>query len=666
MIERWIARVWRENGDDAAARRSLAESLYASPLALVIGGIIALAIGLLIVARTGDPVILRITVAQGLAAVIRFGCAFAADHVTDRPEASRRRAWVMGFEAASWGHGLLIGALASATILRSNDASLHMLAATLAATYGAAAAGRNAGRVQVAIGQSLLMVLPPAVALLVHGGLPYQLLGAVMILMLVGMAEISFKTHQIVADALRGKQEKSQLAMKYERLARFDSLTGVENRMAMQMRLRDLFEKNRRTHNAVAILWMDLDRFKEINDSLGHMVGDHLLCVVAEKLAEALDGRGHVARFGGDEFILICPGADRAAAQAIAADVVDYFRHSFDIAGHSLAVTASIGIAVAPQDGRDVDELMQHADMALYQAKGTGRNRAVSFTWSMKERFNRLHEIETGLRRAIADRELSLHFQPVFNLASGQVVGCEALLRWMHPTLGSVPPQEFIPIAENIGIIAEISDWVLGEACAAATDWPGDLRVAVNISPQLLRSAELPQMVVSHLMRAGLPARRLELEVTENVFLDDQAHTSAMLLELRKIGLRLTLDDFGTGYSSLSYLSAYAFDTIKVDQSFMHNVRRSPESQAVVRAIAFLAAELGMDTVAEGIETDEQQDYASAAGFTDAQGFLLCQPQARPAIAALLAGGIDIGTMRARRARRRAGAGPAAPVAARG
>lgn len=648
-----MARFSRDVGPDADARRSLAESLYASPLALIIGGIVALAIGLLIVWRTGDPLILRITIAQAVAATLRYGCAFASDHVPDRPGPAsylaRRRAWVMGFEIASWGHGLLIGALATATILRSDDATLHMLAATLAATYGAAIAGRNAGRVRIAIGQSILMVLPPAIALWVHGGLPYQLLGGTMVLMLAGITEISVKTHRIVAEALRGKQEKSQLAIKYERLARFDSLTGVENRMAMQMRLREIFEKNRRTHDAVAILWMDLDRFKEINDSLGHMVGDHLLCLVAEKLAEALDGRGHVARFGGDEFILICPGADRNAAQGIAADVVDYFRHSIEITGHTLSVTASIGIAVAPQDGRDVDELMQHADMALYQAKGAGRNRAVSFTWSMKERFNRLHEIETGLRNAIADRELSLHFQPVFNLASGQVVGCEALLRWAHPTLGFIPPQEFIPIAEKIGVIAEISDWVLGEACAAATDWPGDLRVAVNISPQLLHSIDLPQMIVSHLMRSGLSARRLELEVTENIFLDDQPHTSAMLLELRKIGLRLTLDDFGTGYSSLSYLSAYAFDTIKVDQSFMHNVRKSPESQAVVRAVAFLAAELGMDTVAEGIESEDQQAYARDAGFTDAQGFLLCQPQTRDVIADLLAAGIDIDTMRARR-----------------
>ncbi|MDX3911459.1 MAG: EAL domain-containing protein [Sphingobium sp.] len=429
------------------------------------------------------------------------------------------------------------------------------------------------------------------------------------------------------------------------------TLTGVENRMAMQLRLREIFEKNQRANDAVAVLWMDLDRFKEINDSIGHMIGDQLLCVVAETLSEALDRRGYVSRFGGDEFILVCPGANRAGAQAIAADVLGYFRQNFEIAGHTLSVTASLGIAIAPQDGRDADELLQHADMALYQAKGNGRNRAVSFTWSMKERFNRLHDIETGIRTALRDREMSLHFQPIFDLASGKVASCEALLRWTHPLLGSIAPRELIPIAENIGLINEISEWVLAEACAAAAEWPEDVRLSVNISPAVFQSADLPRIVISHLMATGLPARRLELEVTESVLLVDEPRTNAMLLDLRKIGLRLALDDFGTGYSSLSYLSAFAFDTIKVDESFMRIVNTSPETQAVIRAIIFLAAELGMDTVAEGIESDGQLSYASDTGFNYAQGFLLCPPVPRAEITRMLSESFDIGTQRSLRSR---------------
>jgi predicted signal transduction protein with EAL and GGDEF domain len=315
-----------------------------------------------------------------------------------------------------------------------------------------------------------------------------------------------------------------------------------------------------------------------------------------------------------------------------------------------LSVTASLGIAVAPQDGRDVDELMQHADMALYQAKGNGRNRAISFTWSMKERFTRVHDLETGLRRAIPNGELSLHFQPMFDLKSGRLVACEALLRWAHPVLGSIPPKEFIPVAENTAMIAEISEWVLAEACAAAADWPEHVRVSVNMSPLMFQSADLPRIVVSHLMATGLPARRLELEVTESVFLIDQPRTSAMLQDLRKIGLRLALDDFGTGYSSLSYLSTYAFDAIKVDENFMRNVKASSETRAVISAIIFLAAELGIDTVAEGIESEDQLAYTKATGFNYAQGFLLCQPLPRAEMARMLARNFDIDTQRGLRA----------------
>ncbi|MES1983822.1 MAG: EAL domain-containing protein [Pseudomonadota bacterium] len=647
--KQWSIQARRDAGVDAHAQQLLAESLYASPLALIIGCAIAPGIGIIVALKLQDRIILALTIGLAIAGLARLACAWIADRITVERGFGSRRAWAIGFEAASWIHGGLLGGMSCLALLRSTDPVVHMLVATLAASYGAAISGRNAGRVRVALGQSSLMILPTAAGLWLQGDFIYRILAVMMVLMLVGIAEISVKTHRIVIDALQGEREKSQLAVKYERLARFDSLTGVENRMAMQIRLREIFDKNRRTNDAVAILWLDLDRFKEINDSLGHMIGDHLLCAVVEKLAEALDGRGHVARFGGDEFILICPNVNRAEAQAIAADVIDYFRHSFEIAGHTLAITASLGIAVAPQDGRDVDELMQHADMALYQAKGTGRNRAVSFTWSMKERFNRLHDMETGLRRTIPDNQLSLHFQPMFDLRSGKLVGCEALVRWSHPVLGSIAPTEFIPVAENIGIITEISDWVLAEACSAASEWPEHIRLAVNMSPALFQAADLPRMVIGHLMASGLSAKRLELEVTESVFLDDQPRTSAMLLELRKIGLRLALDDFGTGYSSLSYLSAYAFDTIKVDQSFMHNVQNSPENQAVVRAIAFLAAELGMDTVAEGIESEDQETYAREAGFTYAQGFLLCQPKTRAEIKRLLANDIVIDTQRALR-----------------
>jgi diguanylate cyclase (GGDEF)-like protein len=460
-----------------------------------------------------------------------------------------------------------------------------------------------------------------------------------MVMMVLGLAEISSTIHRIVVQALVGRRDKSLLAEKFERLARFDSLTGLENRMAMQMRLRDIFEANEKRNDAVTILWMDVDRFKEINDSLGHMVGDQLLRSVAERLDEVVQGRGRIARFGGDEFVIICPDMDRVNAAALAQEIIGYFAHGFDLGDNHLQVTASIGYAVAPQDGRDMDELMQHADLALYEAKREGRNRAASFNWSLKERFNRLHEIETGLRRALDGGELKLLFQPIVDLESGRIDACEALLRWDHPVLGAIPPSEFIPVAEGMGMIEAMTRWVLQEACAAAAAWPGEVRIAINISPASLKSTELPADVIAALLAAGLPARRLELEVTESIFLDDSGQTNAVLRELQRIGLRLALDDFGTGYSSLSYLRSYRFDTLKIDQSFMAGVSANVEDRAIVRAIGNLARDLAMDTVAEGIETRDQLVHAREAGFTNVQGYLFSRPVPRERIEEMLLAG---------------------------
>jgi len=439
-------------------------------------------------------------------------------------------------------------------------------------------------------------------------------------------ATVRAGTHARALDALASQRDKIVMAGKFERIARYDSLTGVENRIAMQARLRSLFETNLQARDAVALLWIDLDRFKEINDSLGHLIGDKLLCQVSEKLCEALDGRGHVARFGGDEFVLICPDADRERAVAIAEDVLAQFRHCFEIETHELNVTTSIGIAIGPQDGRDAEELMRNADIALYEAKREGRDRATLFTWSMKERHNRVRDIEAGLRQAIERNEFSLVFQPIFDLETGAIITCEALLRWNSPTLGTVPPAEFIPIAEKADLIEPITLWVLAGACAEAAHWPDDVRVSVNISAASLRSSDLAREIISILLANNLPARRVELEVTESVFLEDNAHTHQMLRELQLIGLQLVLDDFGTGYSSLSYIRSYRFDILKIDQSFMAGISDSPQDQAIIRAVSGMAEALRMNTVAEGIETEEQLRHARAAQFQRGQGFLLCPP----------------------------------------
>ncbi|KAA9015838.1 putative bifunctional diguanylate cyclase/phosphodiesterase [Sphingobium limneticum] len=635
-----------DTGQDADVRRSLVESLYASPRSLTIGAVTGVAVGI-VISTLSDPGPIQLVVAVlCLVATLRVISAIFFHRQLVRGTAVASRSWELAYELGAWGYAGLLGLMGFVTLLGSPNPVTHMLSVSMATGYAGGISGRNAGRVQIAIGQVCLTLLPTATGLWLEGSTGYRVLSVAMVMMVLGLAEISSTVHRIVVQALVGKREKSLLAEKFERLARFDSLTGLENRMAMQMRLREIFDTNQKRNDAVTILWMDIDRFKEINDSLGHMVGDQLLRGVAERLNDVVQGRGRIARFGGDEFVIICPDMDRVTAAALAQEIIGYFAHGFDLSDNHLQVTASIGYAVAPQDGRDMDELMQHADLALYEAKREGRNRAASFNWSLKERFNRIHEIETGLRRALDGGELKLLYQPIVDLESGHIDACEALLRWDHPVLGPIPPSEFIPISESMGMIEAMTGWVLREACNTAVAWPGDVRIAINISPASLKCAELPGNVIAALLESGLPARRLELEVTESIFLDNSGQTNSILRELQRIGLRLALDDFGTGYSALSYLRSYRFDTLKIDQSFMAGVSANAEDRAIVRAIGNLARDLNMDTVAEGIETPDQLIHAREAGFTNVQGYLFSRPVPRERIAELIAAGPLAGSER--------------------
>ena len=636
----------QEAGHDADVRRSLVESLYASPRSLTIGAVTGVAVGIVISTLSAPGPIQLVVAVLCLVATLRVISAVFFHRQLVRGTAVASRSWELAYELGAWGYAGLLGLMSFVTLLGSPNTVPHMLSVSMATGYAGGISGRNAGRVQIAIGQVCLTLLPTATGLWMEGSTGYRVLSVAMVMMVLGLAEISSTIHRIVVQALVGKREQSLLAEKFERLARFDSLTGLENRMAMQMRLREIFDANQKRNDAVTILWMDIDRFKEINDSLGHMVGDQLLRGVAERLNEVVQGRGRIARFGGDEFVIICPDMDRVTAAALAQEIIGYFAHGFDLSDNHLQVTASIGYAVAPQDGRDMDELMQHADLALYDAKREGRNRAASFNWSLKERFNRIHEIETGLRRALDGGELKLLYQPIVDLESGHIDACEALLRWDHPVLGPIPPSEFIPIAEGMGMIEAMTGWVLREACTTAVAWPGDVRIAINISPASLKCAELPGNVIAALLESGLPARRLELEVTESIFLDNSGQTNSILRELQRIGLRLALDDFGTGYSALSYLRSYRFDTLKIDQSFMAGVSANAEDRAIVRAIGNLARDLKMDTVAEGIETQDQLAHAREAGFTNVQGYLFSRPVTRERVAELIAAGPLAGSER--------------------
>lgn len=423
--------------------------------------------------------------------------------------------------------------------------------------------------------------------------------------------------------------ERRQIQDRIAHMAHHDALTDLANRVLLKERMEHALSSVRRGEN-LAVLCLDLDRFKCINDSLGHPVGDELLKGVADRLRGCVRECDTIARLGGDEFAILQSSKDQPRdATVLAHRICQVIAAPFELNDHQVVVDASIGIAVAPGDGDDADQLLKNADLALYRAKGEGRSTYRFFEPEMDARMKERRTLETDLRRALTQGEFELYYQPLVNLEHNQVSGFEALLRWHHPTRGMVSPADFIPIAEEIGLIIPLGEWVLRQACAEAAQWPDDIKVAVNLSPNQFKSKNLVQIVVSALASSGLSARRLELEITESVLLHDNDATLTRLHQLRDLGVRISMDDFGTGYSSLSYLRSFPFDKIKIDRSFVNDLAHGDDAVAIVRAVASLASKLGMATTAEGVETEEQLARIRQEGCTEMQGYLFSPP--RPA-----------------------------------
>ncbi|WP_244507800.1 putative bifunctional diguanylate cyclase/phosphodiesterase [Methylobacterium phyllostachyos] len=410
-------------------------------------------------------------------------------------------------------------------------------------------------------------------------------------------------------------------------MARLDPLTGLPNRLLLRERLAEALARLDRTGEACALLLIDLDRFKPVNDTLGHPVGDALLEKVADRLRSTVRPTDTVARIGGDEFIILQAGVrDAAGTQALARRIVDLIGRTYMVEGHLLTIGASVGVALAPEDGADADRLLKNADLALYRAKLDGRGTYRFFESEMDARMQARRKLELDMRQALARREFQLHYQPQLQLESGKLIGCEALIRWRHPDRGLVSPLDFIPLAEEIGLIVPIGEWVIRQACRDAMTWPSHMSVAVNVSPAQFKSDRLVETIISALATSGLPARRLEVEITEGVLLQENEKTLQTLHRLRELGVRVSMDDFGTGYSSLSYLRSFPFDKIKIDRSFVKDLATKPDGEAIIRAIAGLGKSLGMTTVAEGVETAEQMQRIRLEGCTDVQGYLISRP----------------------------------------
>jgi diguanylate cyclase (GGDEF)-like protein len=445
-----------------------------------------------------------------------------------------------------------------------------------------------------------------------------------------------------VARALQSLQDqtrrRAQAEAQISHMALHDGLTGLANRAGLREAIEQALTRAHRD-DPFAVLFLDLDRFKSINDSLGHPVGDALLVEVAGRLTACIREGDTAARLGADEFAVLQRGTqDPADATQLARRIIEALQIPCDVAGHAIPVDASIGIAFAPEDGADPDVLLKAAEMALYRAKNDGGGTFRLFDAAMDSKMQARRLLEMDLRQALAKGELQLYYQPIVTLHSNAVTGFEALLRWHHPQQGMVPPSEFIPIAEECGIIAAIGAWVLRTACADAAGWPGDIKVAVNLSPMQFKSPTLIADVVAALTDSGLPGRRLEVEITETVMLHDTAATLEKLNQLRDLEVRIAMDDFGTGYSSLSYLRRFPFSKIKIDQCFIRDISDEFESTAVLRAITGLGVSLGMTTTAEGVETIEQLQQLRAEGCNEVQGYFFSKPKPGAEVAAMLDG----------------------------
>ena len=428
----------------------------------------------------------------------------------------------------------------------------------------------------------------------------------------------------VMDDVTERKKSEQRIAF----MAHHDVLTGLPNRLSIMDRIEDAILRHRRRGDQFAVLLLDLDRFKHVNDTLGHAVGDALLRETASRLKASLRETDVLARLGGDEFAIVQDRENdqRGDARALADRIIEIISKPFNIEGNEVNIATSIGIALAPEHATSSESLMKMADLALYRAKAAGRNGYCFFDPEMSMAASARHALENELRRAIQLDELEMHFQPIIETKTLSVCGAEALIRWRHPTKGMILPDQFIPLAEETGMITQLGEWLLQTACSEAARWPKEIKVAVNLSAIQFRKNNLVDVVMCALAQSGLPPERLELEITETALIESATECLPILRQFKNLGISIALDDFGTGYSSLSQLMMFPFDKIKVDKSFTQNLTKRTECAAIIAATLTLARSLDIATTAEGVETAEQYRLLRLAGVTSLQGYLFQPP----------------------------------------
>ena len=610
----------RTRGRDAISdrvRRILVRTLYTQPTSLAIGalnGIVSTSIAAWMIK---DAVFTAFVVVFGLIGIGRF---VLASQLSPDNNANTTRKLELVYEAGAFTYAFLYGAIAALTLLFQPAAEVQILIVANTLCYGIGVSARNAGSPLIANGQLVLTFLPVFLACLALGSLPLVVLAVTMVLVAPAMASITHNVHRVLRESIAAAETSEQLATKMEILAHTDVVTGLTNRAGLNHRMVEAL-MSVPADRMLAMFWLDLDRFKEVNDLLGHQTGDRVLMETAARLNEVMPEGAIVARFGGDEFTIVCEVEGRRHAERLASEVHAELMRPIRIDGDRLEIGASIGVALLPEDGTDADTLMQNADLALYHAKVNGRKQTRFYDNSMSRNLARKREIEAELRAAIQKDELSIFFQPIVDLETGRIKTFEALVRWFHPEKGELRPDEFIPVAEDSGLIVTLGNWITVQAAKAAAQWPDDVTIAVNLSPLQIKAPGASLGIINALREAKLPPERLELEVTESLLLDDSEATEGFVSELSAQGVRFALDDFGTGYSSLGYIQRYPFSKVKIDRSFVSGPDVGKKTEAIIRAVAEMGAQLDMSIVAEGLETIEQVQAVREAGCTLGQGY---------------------------------------------
>ena len=608
--------LFRTNAIDDRVRTILVDSLYTQPASLAIGALCGIVTAGGAAWISNEPVLVVAACALIAIALLRVAISVALPRARD---GSARKLEIL-FEVGAFSNAVMVGVVAAISIHFDTPGEVQLITVSNAIAYGVGIAARNAGRPAIAIGQLVLSLFPSVVVLVIDGSFASLVLAFGIFMLFPAMSSITLNVFRVLRNSISSAETSARLAEKMQAIARSDVVTGLLNRAGLNYHLVERLSR-RESDEKMALFWLDLDKFKEVNDTLGHQIGDILLAEVAGRLRKIAPANATVARFGGDEFIIACEAQDRREVESLAMRMMEEITRPVRIDDHRLEIATSMGIALMPDDGQDLETLMRGADLALYQSKVNGRKQVSFFDPSMTRALVRRREIEAELRLALQRDELSIFFQPIVDLETGRIRTFEALVRWFHPEKGELRPDEFIPVAEETGAIVTLGNWITAQAAKAAAQWPEDVTLAVNLSPLQIKAPGAALGILNALREARLSPTRLELEITETVLLDHSQNTENFIAELSEAGVKFALDDFGTGYSSLSYLNKYPFSKIKVDRSFVSGINQGKKSDAIIRAVSGMGATLGMEIVAEGLETIEQVGAVRDAGCTLGQGF---------------------------------------------